>query len=87
MQRLGFLISLFLAACGSSSSTSPGTTASTAAPAGDGSGSDVVCRDEFKTGSSLPRRVCRSQFEADADRKGARDFISQPRTSPGVPPQ
>jgi hypothetical protein len=48
------------------------------AAAGDDPGSDVVCRDETPTGSSISRQVCRSRAQRDADRKDAEDLLKTP---------
>ena len=81
MCRAFLVASLVLAACGSRTSTGPGTQA-----AGAGSGSDMECHEETSTGSSISHQVCRSKFDADQDRKGAQDFMSTPRAAPGQPP-
>ena len=82
------LLSLALAACGSSTSPqgSVGHAGTTTAGTTDGAGpgSDVECHDETSTGSSIPHQVCRSKFQADQDKKGAQDFMNSPRPAAGV---
>jgi hypothetical protein len=76
--------SLLLVACGSTAgSTAAGGPG--AQTAGAGSGSDVECHDERATGSSIPRRVCRSKMQSDADRRGAEDLMLTPRVTPSGP--
>ncbi len=72
------LASFALAACGSTAG--PG-----AQPSGAGHGSDVVCHEERSTGSTIPREVCRSKMQSDADRKGAEDMMITPRPAPASP--
>jgi hypothetical protein len=86
---LAATVAATLAACGAPAAGGPGTVSAASPGAGGGSevgpGSDVECHDEIKTGSSIPRRVCRSKDQSDDDRQGAQNFINQPHTVP-VPP-
>jgi hypothetical protein len=79
MRRMHFAAVLALAACGPSASQGPAASHTT--PGGE-SGSDVVCREETPTGSSISREVCRSRAQMDADRKNAEDFMRTPGPAP-----
>jgi hypothetical protein len=50
-----------------------------------GSSSDSTveeCHDEDVTGSNIPRRVCRTKFQSDLNRRGAQDWQLQPQNRP-----
>jgi hypothetical protein len=81
MQRMIFAVAVIAAGCGGGSGEGRGTHAAMS-PHGDsdavtdqGPGPDTVCVDETPTGSSIPRRVCRSKMQSDMDRKGGQDFV------------
>ncbi len=40
---------------------------------------DLICHQEYPTGSHIGRTVCRSTDERDRDREQAREFITTPR--------
>lgn len=82
------IVCLGLAACGASSSSqnvSRANTATAGTSEGAGSGSDVVCREETSTGSSISHQVCRSKFQSEQDQKGAQNMLGTPTTSAGRP--
>jgi hypothetical protein len=43
---------------------------------------DITCRDELQTGSNIPRRVCRAQFEREALADVGKDFALGVQGSP-----
>jgi hypothetical protein len=44
----------------------------------------MECHEEVRTGTSLPRKVCRSQIERDNDKNFARELILTPTARPGA---
>jgi hypothetical protein len=82
MRRTLLMVVLVLSACGPSATQAPGTTPATTTASGNGAGSDVVCKEETKTGSTIPREVCRSRVQSEDDRKGAQDMLEGPRSTP-----
>ncbi|HEU4726700.1 MAG TPA: hypothetical protein VFT22_02395 [Kofleriaceae bacterium] len=40
------------------------------------------CHDEDVTGSNIPRRVCRTKFQSELNRRGAQDWELQPQNRP-----
>lgn len=88
MQRLIFAAAVTIAACGGSSAQGRGTNAAVTQGAdGDaatdpGAGSNAECHDETPTGSSIPRRVCRTKAQSDMDRTGAQDWSGRTRATP-----
>jgi hypothetical protein len=46
---------------------------------------DMICHQEYPTGSHIGRTVCRSNDERQRERDRARELISTPRRAP--PPQ
>jgi hypothetical protein len=82
MRHFFLIASLLLPACGASGSRPPD---GPGAQAGAGSGSDMECHEERSTGSAIPRQVCRSKMQSDADHKGAEDFMNTPRAAPPPP--
>ena len=82
MRRTLLMAVLVFSACGPSATQTPGTTPTTTTASGNGSDSDVVCKEETKTGSTIPREVCRSKAQSEADRKGAQDIYEGPRVTP-----
>jgi hypothetical protein len=75
MRRTLVLAVLVLVACASSSNQGPPPNHGTAV------GSNMICREERPTGSSIPRTVCRTPEEIDQDHQDAQDLA---RTRPAV---
>lgn len=74
MRSVLFLV-VALAACATSSSSTPGKSAS--------SEPRKICREETTTGSNISHTVCRTPEEAEAERRAAQSLHSDPRpTSP-----
>lgn len=42
-----------------------------------GSPDEMVCRRERVTGSHMPVRICRTRAQADAEQRGAQEFLRQ----------
>jgi hypothetical protein len=82
-----FAVAVIVAACGGSS-TGRGSnaavtqTSDSTAEVGQGAGSGTECHDETPIGSTIPRRVCRSQDQKERERRGAEDWA---RPSGGKP--
>ena len=69
---LGMLgMTIALAACMSSSRRSRSAS-------GAGGGSDLICREEVPTGTSLSRQVCRTPEQMEDDRMRAEQMLRQP---------
>ncbi len=45
-------------------------------------GEDVICRQEYPTGSHIGRTVCRTPQQEFDDRERARDLVSRPAPMP-----
>jgi hypothetical protein len=69
-------------ACGSSHSASKHAT--TSGLAGANEGSDDVCETTTVTGTNITRVVCRTREQADAERDGAREWLSRPNQKQGI---
>jgi hypothetical protein len=84
MRRLALALALALTACGSTTAQGPGATT-----AGSGAAAEQDCHEEQVTGSAIPRRVCRTPEQVEADRKGAQDMLGGPHATgsptPGTP--
>ena len=81
MRRTLLMVVLVLSACGPSATQAPATTPSGTTASGNGADSEMVCKEETKTGSTIPREVCRSKAQSEADRKGAQDMYEGPRAT------
>jgi len=42
-----------------------------------GSPDEMICRRERVTGSHMPVRICRTRAQADAEQRGAQEFLRQ----------
>jgi hypothetical protein len=76
MRRM-LLAVVLVTACGAPQGVSNG-------PGKTGSSDSTVeeCHDEDVTGSNIPRRVCRTKFQSDLNRRGAQDWQLQPQNRP-----
>ncbi len=84
MQRMVMVMSLGLAACGGSAHKPPADPQLAASePSGPGGrhnlgDKDTKCTVEVRTGTSLARPICRSEFEIEEDRRQARELLAHP---------
>jgi hypothetical protein len=75
MQRLFTVVVLTFTACGPSANH--GSTTPTAE-------SDATCQQEVPTGSTLDKKVCRTEAQKEEQRKAAQDLYQDPpRYRPG----
>ena len=82
MQRMFLVVAVIAAACGGSTQSAQGKGTNAAIVQGvdgddatSGSGSDAECHDETPTGTTIPRRVCRTRMQSVMDRKGGQGFV------------
>jgi hypothetical protein len=74
------VLGIALAACASNSGQGPTTNTPTAS--GDETSSNLVCREETPTGSSISRRVCRTPEQMEDDRRAAEEMLRNPALRP-----
>ena len=75
MQRLLIAAALFAGACAPHTATPP----SGAVAASD---DDMVCQNELRTGSAIPRKVCRSRAEREQDKVFVQQLYLNPSSRP-----
>lgn len=71
------LLGIALAACASGSSQRSNTTTTANAES-----SELVCREETPTGTSISRQVCRTPQQIEDDRRAAEELLRQHALTP-----
>jgi hypothetical protein len=73
------LLGIALAACASGSSSRSTTTTTTTASAEN---TELVCREETPTGTSISRQVCRTPQQIEDERRAAEELLRQHALTP-----